>query len=446
MSRLVASLILLVLFGLPACARAHVVPNEAKFQVFLKPEGRRLRVLVRGPLEAMVDLVYPTRGLSGEFLDLDRADFVLRELTGLWMADKLAVYEGDRQLAYPQIVEVRASLPYDASFGSYDQALAHVTGPRLTNSVDFVWNQGLLDALLEYPIESDQALYSIRSKLSTLALKTTTTLRFVPPDGSAHPFEFTGDPGLIHLDPTWAQVVGRFASTGFLEVLGGADYWLFLFVLAIPLGRLRGLVPIAASFIIGEAITLSPSGSLIPDSLWFQPFVGLLIAVAILFMAIENGLGAGVKRRWIMAFAFGLVVGFLFSFALEPSLQYAGTHRLTSLTSFSLGLDVAQVLVLALCIPAVQLLFRLVTARAGTFLLSLMAGDIAWHRMLERGALLWQYQFAWPALTPAVILTGVTWTMNVVIAVAVFWLLLATLRRFRSGGRPTGGAIAEGKR
>ena len=220
----------------------------------------RLRVVVRGPLEAMVDIVYPTRGASDEFLDLDRADFALRELTGLWIADNLEVREGDRVLAYPQIVEVRASLPYDASFSSYEQAFGHVTGPRLTNSVDFVWNQGLLDALLEYTIESDQARFSLPSKLSTLALKTTTTLSFLPPDGSTHAFEFTGNPGLIHLDPTWIQAVARFSRTGFFETLGGADYWLFLFVLAIPLSAFSALVPIAASFI--AAATRSSSISL----------------------------------------------------------------------------------------------------------------------------------------------------------------------------------------
>jgi hypothetical protein len=145
---------LAVLLGLPSCAQAHVIPNDATFQVFIKPEGERLRMLVRVPLEAMVDLNYPTRGALDEYLDLDRADFVLRELTSLWVADNIEAYEENRRLAYPQIVEVRAALAFDGSFASYEQALAHLRGPRLTNDVDFVWNQGWLDAMLEYTIES----------------------------------------------------------------------------------------------------------------------------------------------------------------------------------------------------------------------------------------------------------------------------------------------------
>ncbi len=421
----------LAFFGLPACARAHVVPNDAKFQIFIKPEGNKLRMVVRGPLEAMVDLVYPTRGRSDEFLDLEKSDFVLRELTALWIADNFQVYEGDRQLPYPQIVEVRASLPYDASYTNYDQALAHVTGPKLTNSVDFVWNQGLLDALLEFPIDSDQSRFSVRSKLSTLALRTITSMKFLPPGGGERAFEFTGDQGLIHLDPTWAQSVSRFWQTGLREILSGADYLLFLLVLAVPITKIRGIVPVAAAFIVAEAIALSPSANFIPDTLWFQPLVSLVIAIGVLYMAIENGLGVGAKRRWILAFAFGLALGLRFSFSLVQSLQFAGTHPVASLAAFSVGLDVAQVVLLGLFVPALRFLFRFATERGGAFVVSLMAGDIAWHRMLERGDALWQYQFQVPSNTPALLLTVVTWALNLVIALAVFWLLLMVFRRYR---------------
>src|SRR5712691_4880625 len=139
MPRVIAFLLALATLGFPACAQAHFIPNDAKIQIFMKPEGNRLRVLVRAPLTTMVDIVYPTRGPSNQYVDLDRADFALRELTSLWIGDNIQAYEGNRLLAYPAILQVRASLPLDASFASYDQALAHVTGPRLTSSVDFVW-------------------------------------------------------------------------------------------------------------------------------------------------------------------------------------------------------------------------------------------------------------------------------------------------------------------
>jgi len=50
-------------------------------------------------------------------------------------------------------------------------------------------------------------------------------------------------------------------------------------------------------------------------------------------------------------FRFGLVHGFGFSFALRQSLQFAGSHLLTSLLSFNVGVELGQLLVLVLLIP-----------------------------------------------------------------------------------------------
>ena len=57
------------------------------------------------------------------------------------------------------------------------------------------------------------------------------------------------------------------------------------------------------------------------------------------------------RRRWMIAFGFGLVHGFGFSFALRETLQFAGSHLLTSLLSFNIGVELGQLLVLLLLIP-----------------------------------------------------------------------------------------------
>ena len=70
-------------------------------------------------------------------------------------------------------------------------------------------------------------------------------------------------------------------------------------------------------------------------------------------MALENIVGAStVHRRWMITFGFGLVHGFGFSFALRQTLQFAGSHLLTSLLSFNVGVELGQLLVLVLLIPA----------------------------------------------------------------------------------------------
>ena len=48
-------------------ALAHEIPTDVTVRVFVKPEGRTLRLLVRVPLEAMRDIRVPIRGQG--FLD-----------------------------------------------------------------------------------------------------------------------------------------------------------------------------------------------------------------------------------------------------------------------------------------------------------------------------------------------------------------------------------------
>src|SRR5213080_4962362 len=79
--------------AVPPRAAAHEIPFDVTVHAFVKPEGHRLLVIVRAPLAAMRDLDYPSRGAG--LLDLSRADAVLRDGATLWLADSIAVYEGD---------------------------------------------------------------------------------------------------------------------------------------------------------------------------------------------------------------------------------------------------------------------------------------------------------------------------------------------------------------
>ena len=79
--------------------------------------------------------------------------------------------------------------------------------------------------------------------------------------------------------------------------------------------------------------------------------------------------------------------GFGFSFALRDSLQFAGNHLLTSLLSFNVGVEVGQLVVLLVAVPALDLLFRYgVAERIGTIVLSAIVAHTGWHWMTERGA------------------------------------------------------------
>ena len=189
------------------------------------------------------------------------------------------------------------------------------------------------------------------------------------------------------LDPRWYHAARRFVEMGFLHILDGIDHLLFLACLVIPIRKLGTLVGVVTAFTVAHSITLIASASgFMPNRLWFPPLIETLIAASIVYMAFENIVGASTnRRRWIVAFGFGLVHGFGFSFALRENLQLAGSHLLTSLLAFNFGVELGQLAVLAALLPLLNLFFRLVVEeRMGTIILSALIAHTGWHWMIER--------------------------------------------------------------
>ncbi len=411
------------LFLFPAALAAHDIPNDVTAQLFIKPDGRHLNMLVRVPLKSIRDVIFPQRGNG--YLDLDRAAPMLPELATLWISDFIELYEDSDALPKrPRVMAARVTLESDRSFAEYETAVAHLTGSPLASNVDVAWNQTLLDVWFEYPIHRAQSRFSVHSSLARLGVRVVTVLRFAPPGGAVRAFEFTGDPGMVRLDPRWQQAARRFIEMGFSHILEGTDHLLFLLCLVIPFRRLRALIPVVTSFTVAHSITLIASAyNLGPDALWFPPLIETLIAISIVYMALENIVGGSTtQRRWMMSFGFGLVHGFGFSFALRQGLQFAGSHLLASLLSFNIGVELGQLLVLVLLVPLLELLFRVVVAeRMGTIILSALVAHTGWHWMLERWDRLSQYRVQWPEwnvafvagvlryLTLAVFLAGLAW-------------------------------------
>jgi hypothetical protein len=418
-----------LLFGLPPSLAAHDIPSDVTVQAFLKPEGQRLHLLVRVPLGAMRDVDYPRRGPG--FLDLPGAEASLRDAAKLWIANEIEIYEGDARIEHARIVAARVALPSDRSFGSYEEAVAHVTGPPLPADTELYWNQGLLDVLFEYPIRSEGSRFSIRPGLLRLGLRVITVLRFLPPGGAVRAFEFPGDPGLVRLDPRWHQAAWKFVELGFLHILDGIDHLLFLLCLVIPLRRFRPLILVVTSFTIAHSITLLASAfGIAPGALWFPPLIETLIAVSIVYMAIENIVARRLRQRWLISFGFGLVHGFGFSFALRETLQFAGSHLLTSLLSFNVGVELGQLLVLVLLVLLLDLLFRFAVAeRIGTIVLSALVAHTGWHWMIERADRLRQFQLQWPAWNAALLAGAIRWLMLLVVAAGFVELVRRVLLR-----------------
>jgi hypothetical protein len=415
-------------------ASAHNIPVDALVQMFVKPQGHTLHVLVRVPLTTYMDADYPHR--AGDYVDLARVDPSLRAAATVALQENLSLYEGDRKLPDPRIVSARISLDSDKSFASYGQALAHVTGPPLPPATNIFWEQGKLDVLFDYPIQSEDSYFSIHAAFDRLALHEITALQFLQPNAVTRAYELEGDAGLVRLDPNWYHAAGRFVVMGFHHILEGIDHLLFLFCLVIPFRRIRPLIPIVTAFTVAHSITLIASAyGYAPDVLWFPPLIEMLIAVSIVYMALENIVVEQPKRRWIITFFFGLVHGFGFSFVLRDTLQFAGSHVLMSLLSFNVGVELGQLFMLALFVPALNLLFRYVVAqRIGTIILSALVAHQAWHWMEDRFDAL--QQFPWPTITPEGIVSALRWLTVLAAVGALVWAVSLATKRWE---QPTTG-------
>jgi len=362
----------------------HDIAGDVKVQAYLKPEGNVFRIILRVPLSAMRDIEFPRRGPG--FLDVEKAEPLMRDAVTMWIASAIELYEDGVRVGPPQLTAVKASLPSDRSFAAYRDALAHITGPTPPIG-DVPAEQVMLDTILDYPIRSAASEFSIRPKLERLGMTVVTVLWFIPPSGTIRAFEYTGDAGLVRLDPTWVQAALTFVRLGFFHILDGTDHLLFLSCLVIPFRKFRQLLVIVTSFTVAHSITLIASAfNLAPNALWFPPLIETLIAASIVYMALENIVGStSVNQRWIITFGFGLVHGFGFSFALHETLQFAGSHLVASLLAFNVGVELGQILVLLILVPVLTLLFRHVVAeRMGTIILSALIAHTGWHWLLER--------------------------------------------------------------
>jgi hypothetical protein len=416
---------------------AHEIPASVVVHAFVRAEGEELRLLVRVPLEAMRDVTFPLRGIG--FLDLDaleRLDPALREAARLWIAEHVTFFENGVVLAAPGIAAIRVSAPSELAFGTYEGALAHVRAPPLDPGTELYWRQALLEVLLEYPIASPASEFAILPEWAHLGQRTTTLLRFLPESGAERVIHFAGDPGLIHLDPRWYQAAASFVRLGFRHILGGADHLLFVLCLVIPFRRFLPLLALVTSFTIAHSITLAASAlGFAPEALWFPPLIETLIALSIVFMAIENVVGSSLQRRWLTAFGFGLVHGFGFSFLLRESLQFAGTNVLVSLLAFNVGVELGQILVLLLAVPVLGLLFRYVLdERIGIVVLSVLVGHSAWHWMAEQWAEFREHPLEWPVLDLAFLAGATRALMILLILGAIVWLLSGLFSRWTRPG------------
>jgi hypothetical protein len=401
-------------------ALAHDIPGELRLHAFAKPEGERLRVLVRVPLDLLLNLNLPKRGPG--YLDLAAAEGHIPKAIAA-TTKELLFFEDGRQLALAH-GEGRFSPPSDKSFESFDQALALVRGARLPASTDVFWNQGYFDAYLEYAIASPHAGFALDFHVAPgLRDRLKLDLRFVAAAGRVRAYEIPTASGRVDIDPRWHQAAGSFVRSGFWHILDGLDHLLFLLCLVMPFRRLSWtLVGVITAFTAAHSITLIAAAyGAVPSGAWFPPLVEMLIAASILYMAIENVLRPNLARRWMVTALFGLIHGFGFSFLLQNQLQFAGDHLLLSLLAFNFGIELGQLLFISVIIPVIALTLSKIriSDMIITVVVSAFVGHTAWHWLTERWAVLAKVE--WPQPDPVRL---ALWLLLAAALGALAWVLL----------------------
>ncbi len=424
-------LIMLLMAVAPKAALGDEIPLRVAVQAFVKAEGDRLNLLMRVPMDALVEAQFPLRGQVG-FVIFSEARGAMESAAFNEILQAIQLFEGDQLLQSPRLEAVRIALPSDRSFVDYESALLNVHSAPLPDSTELYYRQGFLDIHASYAIASDTSRFSVDARLGGLGLETTTVLRYMLADGAERTFSFIGNPGLVYMDPRWYQAVFNFVVLGFDHILEGTDHLLFLFCLLIPLRRVAALIPVITSFTIAHSITLIASAlGWVPSAIWFPALIETLIALSIVYMACENIIGVKQQHRWIVTFCFGLVHGFGFSFLLTESMQFAGSHLVMSLLAFNVGVELGQILVVLIAVPVVHALFRYaLPERAGVILLSAILGHWAWHWMQERWANLSAYDISLPGLSLQFIVNLMQWGALLGLSAGVLWMMNGLFTRY----------------
>jgi len=156
--------------------------------------------------------------------------------------------------------------------------------------------------------------------------------------------------------PSLLSTMQRYLVTGIEHIFLGYDHIAFLVAVVLWARRLIPVIKIVTAFTIAHSITLSLAAMniVVLPSAVVEP----AIAASIVFVAMENFFSRDIDRRWRVTFAFGLIHGFGFAGALQE--VGLPVHAVaTALAAFNVGVEIGQVAIVSIVVPALIALDRL---------------------------------------------------------------------------------------
>jgi hypothetical protein len=424
---LVGAVALASLFVLATLADAasRPTPENVTIKAFARQGDNELTLLVRVPLGAIKDVQFPTRTTSGE-LDVPALQSMLPGAARYWLADTFRVTSNGVPLGPPVVRGTRLSISSDASFYSFEPALARFQAPDLAADEAVFWESLWFDVDYRWPLQVADGDVAITPNVSSLGVHVSTDLTFVGADGVSRAFTFDGDPGLIPLNPNRWETAGQFLGRGARFVTTNADFLLVLFCLALPFRRYRHMIPMLITFGGALVLTMAIAASgLMPRSVWFPLLVGTLAAAAIVVAAAANIAGGVTPRgRALLALGIGGLFGLACAVRFSQDAQFGATHPTAAVSAYGAGILITAIAGLAALVPVLRTLFAFARVeRLERVIVSALAADTAWWWLTERWTELRKVPVRWSldgsmlapgmmVLAGMVLLAGLVWFVN----------------------------------
>ena len=206
----------------------------------------------------------------------------------------------------------------------------------------------------------------------------------------------------LALQPVGAwQTLRQYLVDGVWHIWIGYDHILFLLALLLPAvlvrrqgqweaaprleGAVKDVVKVVTAFTLAHSITLSLAALQVislPSRL-----VESAIAASVVLAALNNLRGTIEGRRWVMAFAFGLLHGFGFASVLADLGLPQGALVL-ALVGFNVGVELGQLAIVAVFLPLAFSLrgtgfYRFGVLKVGSLLVALLASWWLVQRMFN---------------------------------------------------------------
>lgn len=156
--------------------------------------------------------------------------------------------------------------------------------------------------------------------------------------------------------PSLASTMDSYLIAGIEHIFLGYDHIAFLVAVVLWATRIMPVIKIVTAFTIAHSITLSLAalGIVVIPSRIVEP----AIAASIVFVAIENFFSRDLDRRWRVTFMFGLIHGFGFASVLKE-IGVPPHAIVPALAAFNIGVEIGQVAIVAIVIPALIALEQL---------------------------------------------------------------------------------------